>query len=89
MAKLAVDVDKLVRFMEHQNISPAKLAREMGVSRAAVSRVLRRVRGAGTEFIGKLTAAYPETWNNGVIFLDGHSQSVTEPPGPARQSRTA
>lgn len=77
MTRLSVDVPKLKEYMIERGISPADLARKMGVSRAAVSRVLNNDRGAGSAFIGSLTEALPDAWSEGVIFLDTGSRRVT------------
>jgi len=78
MARLSVDVEKLKQYMQDHDITPAQLAAAMGVSRAAVSRVLNRVRGAGSRFIGSLLTAFPDAWDRGIVFVSGRSRKVTK-----------
>lgn len=77
MARLSVDVEKLKQYMQDHDISPAQLAARMGVSRAAVSRVLNQVRGAGSGFIGNLLAAVPDAWERGIVFVAVRSRKGT------------
>lgn len=78
MARLSVDVDKLLQYMHEHEIIPARLAYEMGVSRATVSRVLNGTRGAGPSFIGSLLATIPDAWERGIIFVDDRSRTGTD-----------
>jgi len=77
-----VDVAKLKEYMDENEIAPATLAKSMGVSRAAVSRVLNGGRGAGTAFIGSLAEAHPDAWDKGIIFLSDRSRKVTPEARP-------
>lgn len=77
MARIAVDVDRLQKYMEDREMSPAELSKAMGVSRSTVTRILRDERKAGAEFIGRLVDACPDAWEQGVIFLHNHCQSTT------------
>ncbi len=74
MAKLTLDLVELTAYMAENDLTEAELARQMGVSRSTVNRILNGNRGAGTHFIGKLLEAFPELINRGVVFLPSRSR---------------
>lgn len=74
MAKLTLNLTELTAYMAENNLTEAELARQMGVSRSTVNRILNGNRGAGTHFIGKLLETFPELSERGVVFLPSCSR---------------
>lgn len=55
--RVALDVEKLRAFMQSKGWNTTKMAAEMGVSEATVSRALSDRRGVGTKFLAGLRKA--------------------------------
>ncbi|MEX0974298.1 MAG: helix-turn-helix transcriptional regulator [Bacillota bacterium] len=62
--------ERLRRALDESEMTQARLARKMGISRASLSRVLRGLRSPGSKFIAALKTAFPDKQMESFFDLD-------------------